>query len=504
MPIITVDVESTQQTVTRHVAMGVVYDVAASLGIPYNIRVVYPGSNDPEDLPITIADDGRNKQYDPAMKVVVEVQERFVEKDIATTMLRPNFNPPLFQDPELGVSITPIYAQTEMTINFQFRFVDRNLAEKTMNDMRRHATLFRDGLMHELRYKYLIPKVELVILKNIHELRESQAGYGEDLSEWFRDHFSDQVTVLSNRSGKSLSMAKDEVQTNVMGQYDFEIVPESPELGQSKATSIMTFSYVFRYDKPISATMKYPILIHNQPLPPDLYDRRVPFVLEDRLNLPSRFRALSDEYTNNQYITGFQMGAPIPIFNDWQPPTVVNGVEGLLRVMLAVESTDPYALLNLNELGEVALVPSLIQYAHQEQERIFIHTNSAMHIALYENDKMLGYDRLTIDQDLNVRTTFEMDLRKNYHLLISLQADLRLLKPNAAERLRKDGGLLNRIIRGIDPTIKDSELAKPMSGGYVSKAEWSRVLDILTRKRQPIYGEDRYGHFRVGTFVVVV
>lgn len=504
MPIITVDVESTQHTVTRHVAMGVVYDVAASLGIPYNIRVVYPGSTDPEDLPITVADDGRNKQYDPAMKVLVEVQERFVEKDVATMLLRPNVNPPLFYDEDLGVSITPIYAQTEMTINFQFRFVDRNLAEKTMNDMRRHATLFRDGLMHELRYKYLIPKVELVILKNIHELRESQAGYGEDLSAWFSDHFSDQVTVLSNRSGSSLSMAKEEIQSNVMGQYDFEITPDTPELGESKGTSIMTFSYVFRYDKPISATMKYPILIHNQPLSDDLYDSSVPFVLEERLNLPSRVRALTDTYTNNRYVTGFQMGAPIPIFNDWQPPTVVNGVEGLLRIMLMVDPDDPYSLLNLKELGEVALVESLIEYIKQEKEKIFAHTNSAIHVALYENDKILGADRLTIDSDLTIRTTFEMDLRKHYQLLISLQADLRLLKPSAVERLRKDGGLLIRILKGIDSTLRDSELPKTMSGGYVSKVEWDRVVDILTRKRQPIYGEDRYGHFRVGSFIIVV
>jgi hypothetical protein len=198
------------------------------------------------------------------------------------------------------------------------------------------------------------------------------------------------------------------------------------------------------------------------------------------------------------------MGAPIPIFNDWQPPTVVNGVEGLLRVMLAVDPEDPYSLLNLNEFGSVALTDSLIQYAYQEKERIFIHTNSAIHIALYENDKMLGYDRLTIDENLEIRTTFEMDLRKNYHLLISLQADLRLLKPNAVERLRKDCGFFKRLVQGIDPTLKESELPKCMSGGYVSKAEWERVLDILTRKRQPIYGEDRYGHFRVGSFIVVV
>lgn len=504
MPNITVDVESTQQTVTRHVAMGVVYDVAHSLGLPYNIRVLYPGSPDAEDLPVAVADDGRNTVYDPAMKVMVQVEERYVDNDVATMVMRPNHNHPIFYDPELGVRITPVYAQAEMTIEFRLRFPDKNLAEQVRNDIRRHASLFRDGLMHELSYKYIIPKVEMVILSEIYRLRESQAGYGETMREWFDRYFSDRVTVLSNRNASHLTMAMNELQTGVMGDYEFEIVPDPAEAGESKTTHIMNFTYRLRYDKILSATMEYPILVHNQAISSKMYDSSVPFELGERLQMPSRTRALLDHWTKNQYVTGFTMGAPIPIFNDWQPPTTLSGIEGLLRIMVMVNPDDEYELFNLNHLGKLEIAPYLLNYISAEGDRILEHRSSAINVCIYENDKLLSGDKLTVDADLNVRTTFGMDLRKHYHVLVSVLADLRLLKPSAVERLRQDGAFLRKLLLGIDPTLTEAELPKLMSGGYVSKEEWKRVVQNLTRKRVPVLGEERYGNFRIGQFVLVV
>lgn len=504
MPNITVDVESTHQTVTRHVAMGVVYDVAHSLGFPYNIKVMYPGSSDGEDLPVAIADDGRDVLYDPATKVLVQVDEQFVENDVATMMLRPNNNHPIFNDSNLGVRLAPVYAQTEMTIEFRFRFPDKNIAERVRSDIRRHASLYRDGLMHEVNYKYLIPKVEMVILSEIYKLREEQAGYGESMREWFDQCFSDRVTVLSNRNASHLSMAMNETQTGILGSYDFDIVPESAEPTTSKTTHTLTFTYKLQYDKILSATMKYPILIHNRPISSKMYDTSVPFELGERLQMPSRRKALLDNWTNNQYVTGFTMGAPIPIFNEWQPPSTLSGVEGLLRIMVMVNPDDRSELLNLTELGQMQIVPELLDYIRSEGDRILSHRDSAINVTIYENDNLLSGDKLTIDGDLNVRTTFEMDLRKHYNVLISIVADLRLLSANAIDRLRDDGDFLNDILLGIEPTLPEPELATSMSGGYVAKDEWKRVVQNLTSKRVPVLGEQRYGNFRIGRFILAV
>lgn len=504
MPIITVDVESTQQTVTRHVAMGVVYDVAYSLGLPYNLRVLYPGSTDSEDLPVSVAEDNRNKIYDPATKILVQVEERYVENDIATMVMRPNNNHPIFHDQELGVRLTPVYAQAEMTIEFRFRFPDKNIAEKVRNDIRRHATLFRDGLFHEVNYKYIIPKVEMVILAEIYKLRESQAGYAETMRQWFDQTFSEQATVLSNRNASHLTMAMNEVQTGVLGDYDFDIVPEPSEPGESKTTHTLSFTYKLRYDKILSTTMEYPFLVHNQAISPKMYDSSVPFELGERLQMPSRPRALMDHWTNNQYVTGFTMGAPIPVFNDWQPPTTLSGIEGLLRVMVMVNPADEYELFNLNNLGRLKIADYLLGYIASEGMNILDHRGSAVNVCIYENGNMLGGDKLTIDADLNLRTTFGMDLRKQYHVLVSLMADLRLLKPSAVERLRNDGSLLRKLMFGIEPGLTEAEMPKLLSGGYVPKDEWKRVVQNLTSKRVPVRGEARYGHFRVGQYVIAV
>lgn len=71
----------------------------------------------------------------------------------------------------------------------------------------------------------------------------------------------------------------------------------------------MTLAYVVEYDAPIATVMTYPILVHNQPINSDFYQHTLPFELADRLALPSQSRRQLDQFTSNQYVTGFH-GCP--------------------------------------------------------------------------------------------------------------------------------------------------------------------------------------------------
>lgn len=226
MPTITVDVENTEQTVTRRVVMDVVYDLIAAFGIKYKVNVIYPNATDPEDLPISVA--APRKSPHQNMKLLIEATEEFVESDLATTQFSPSEQSPIFRDQALGVVLAPVYARKRLTLNLRLRFPDRNSAVTQQQDMRRHVSLHQKGLFHEVEYEYLIPKVNVVILTEIHRLRESLAGYGEDLSRWLIDCFCDQAVTLSNADGSQRALAKEEMQTGILGKYDFEITPRPP------------------------------------------------------------------------------------------------------------------------------------------------------------------------------------------------------------------------------------------------------------------------------------
>jgi hypothetical protein len=502
MPTITVDVENTEQTVTRRVVLDVVYDLIAAFGLPYTITIIYPGANDPEDLPVSVGKPPSTRNQ--TMKVMVQVEEAFVERDVATTVLKANEQRPIFRDSALNVLVSPIYARKRLIITVAIRFPDRNAALTQMHDMRRHATMHQDGLFHEVKYQYLIPKVNVVILREIHRLRERLAGYGEDLGIWLNEGFNDQAVTLSNADGSQRTLAKEEIQTGLLGTYDFEIVPEAPETNETKTSHTLNLTYTVEYDKPISTMMQYPLMVHNQPIDSNFYDASMPFELGHRLMMPSSTRFNTDAFTKNNYVTGFPMGAPVPTFLDWLPPTTPNATDGLLRVLCMVDPQDRYDVASFTALGQLTWRPEYLDYLVAERQWMTMHRHSPLFVALYEDDRMLGHDAIEIDEDLNVRSTFPMDLRKRYHLWVAILTNWEFLKSDAIVRLRNDGTMARTLMLGIDPNFPEAKLPGSLSGDYVPKRDFDKAVDDLNSRRVPVRGEPRHLNLRIGHFILSV
>lgn len=505
MPNASIVLDGVEQTVTRRVVQGVVYDLVSAMGLPYNTKLTYPGSSDPEDLPVVAAEKERNKLYDPNIQILLEVTEEDTEAGVPTMIQGAHENPDLFRDDSLGVRVTPQYSQTEVTVALRMRFQDRNLAEKQRADMRRYASLFRDGLMHELNYHYLIPAPVMVILKDIHRCRETQAGYGENFVTWIKEHFSDQISLSSNQNLTHLAVVKNEIQANVLGTYDFEIAAEKAEPNSTKTTHILSFTYKFRYDKPLALYMSYPILIHNVPIGLAYYDRDVPYELGARLLQPSRTRHLLDQFTNNTATTGFRNGAPIPAFMDWMPKTTPSGTQGLLRVMVRVSPDAPRRLFNLTQLGQLQFHDYLIEYMKAEYANLTRHRHSVVFVALYENDKMLDGDAIEVDAELNISTTFDMDLRKQYHVFVALLCNWSLLPPAVIERIRANGDTCRKLLNGVDYTLNKRGLLPTISAsGAVSLAALREAIRHIRCEHHPHHPTATYQNFLVGQYLIAV
>jgi hypothetical protein len=504
MPTVSVDIESVEQTVTRPVVTGIVYDLVSAMGLPNNTRIIYPGSQDEEDLKVVAVDNGNNRIYGKDLKILLEVNELIVDERVTSTRININENKPIFEDSAIGVKIAPIYSHTELEITLKMRFPNKTAAEKQRSDMRRNASLFRESVMHEIEYNYLIPKVNLVILAEIHRCRERQVGYGDTFQDWLTEHFVDEVVPFANQINSQRSLSKKEIQTRVQGTWDFDIVPEKGDDSDNRASHILTFTYKVRYDKILSTMMKYPILVHNVAISPQMYDRSIPYELGMRLQMPSQATWALDTFTGNNYVTGFIDGAPIPLFHDWLPTDRPTGVVGLLRVMIQVQPQDRFALFNLRELGDLEIKPELLDYMQSEHEYLSYHGQSAVFISLYENGNIRDGDQIRVDEDLNITTTFSMDLRKTYNVWVTLLADLRLLSSAAFERLRARGVLAQAILNAIDPSLGQRRLIPDtMVNGALPTIGMKKAVQSIVSRKNPILGTAEYSQFRIGQFVIV-
>lgn len=506
MPIITVPVENVEETVTREVVLNITYDLISSFGLPWSTKIMYPGTDDEQDIPIQTDWDSQNTRFPPSMKVLLRAEERYVDSDVATMVLNPNENKPIFEDKELKVKIAPVYAKTELTLSVAMRFPDKSSATKVRDDIRRFATQRREGLMHEVNYKYILPKVPGRVLSEIHRCREEQAGLGEDMYDWFNRCFSNQMTVISSLDKEYLELAKEEKQIGIMGRYDFEIVPEKAEPGESKQSHTLNFTYVLTYDRINSIMMQYPIMVHNVPLDSKYYDMSTPYRLDLRLQLPSQTRYRLDKFSNAEPIMGYTNGAPVPYMIDWQPSTVPSDLEGLLRIMVMVDAEDPRSLFNLeSDLGYLDIRQHLLDYMKENHSVLQNHKESVVFIALYEGDKMLGEDSLTVDQDLNVSATFDLDLRKTYHVWVGLMTNWKNLEKTTYEALRNDSEKAYQLLAGIDDRLlKEDRIPEPLSDGSVRRSDFNKSIDFVLSKQQPIGRQEKRSNFKLAYYMISV
>tara|TARA_B100000700_G_scaffold157245_3_gene174562 strand:- start:294 stop:1820 length:1527 start_codon:yes stop_codon:yes gene_type:complete len=503
MPTITVDLDAIDITVSRRVVLGVIQDLAASLGLPHHTKVMLPDSSDAEDLPISTKYEKSDSRFPPNMTVIVNATETYDERGVMETIQSVDENPPILLDEDLGVTMAPMYVRSKIELEMTWRFPSKSLADRTIQDIRRYSSLFRKGLFHEINYSYHIPGVNLVILDQIHKTRESQAPLNEDMTGWFNRCMSPDVKTVSNREGTYLELAKEEVQSGVMGTHNYELVPEEPEDGVTGTTHKVVFNYELTYDKPISMIMRYPILIHNVPLSNKFYDTTIPYELGLRLQLNSKTKYILDQYSPHNEISGFPNGAPVPPFNDWQPSSIPIGMEGILRVMLMVDKDNPRDVLDLKELGYYRLTERIENYMRSEGQAILKPKESAIFIALYEGENIQSPEHITIDEDLVITSTGDLDIRKNYHLMVFMYTDLLHMTQQAQERLREDVETVQDVVIGVDNTIIEKGLVpNSIAGGYVPKREFEKAARYIQERRRPSAGPMKRSNFRVGQFLL--
>lgn len=503
MPKINITVTNTDHMVLRPIVFGVTQDLISLMGLPNNTRVLLPGSVDEEDLPIQTLNRKVNKVYGEELKVTVEVNETYVEDRAHINDLRLKQNLPIFRDANSDITISPYYTHNEVELTIIFRLPNRQSAERVRSEMVRAANQLREGTIHELKYSYLIPTSAIYILSRIHELREIKEPYGESFGEYINKHINPQVTVGSNIIGNNITPVKRETQINVMGNYDFEIVPDKAELDDSRQYHNLNFTYRFRYDKINSLIMRYPFIVNNSHLPEDLYDDVIPYDLALRLQTPGLTTYNYNAFSNHNDRVPFKDGVPIPMYNDWIPETSKDGMVGIARIMLELDGGETI-LFNLKELGEFKIRDEYITYMENDYDNLTKHRNSIFNFTLYENDMMLNDDALTIDADLNVIINTPINLRRRYNIWFCIYAKFRFLTKDAKVKACRQGSTTVNVIKSLDNTIeRRGHLPKVLPNGTINVREFEEASVNFTTEVDSIRGTTKLPHFTVGNFIVI-
>lgn len=507
MPRVPMTISGSYEAIQRPVQASITRDIIEQLGLAKDIKTL--------DLTDNAADiqHGGSMEYfeqrpryqyklDTESRINISWTENQIPEDALTvTAGRPN-HIVVFKDPLLHVDIYPSKQRTELRGDVEIRFKDRDTAMRWWSDTRTRLTMRRAQVSHSIQFHYHVPVAFLVMLNEIYLLREKQGGYGETIQDYFKKHATPNITSVTNQAGKNATIVVKETQHGVLGHFEFGAEPPRPTPRENDGTYEVTFSYWVLYEKPEAMFMNYPYVIHNQLVPEWMIDFE-PRYDEDRL-LGAQGSIEQDSLKRATEIAGMHMrwgegyhGISIPAFDDWIPKYMHEGYVGLIRGAIAVNPEDPRQVMDLNDLGAYALSPLLKNFLLDVPASLITLYGGPVSATLYRDYVPLGGETLIVTNDLVLRSKADLDIRRWYHVLLSMNYQIVHYPGRVKEIMRKHGAFCQLFFTSLAPGIlQDGYFPTLQPDGSISKIDFDRAATYIFERMPGKLGPGD-NHFRV-------
>lgn len=507
MPKIIRPIPDVMESITRPIVYDILRKLFVDLGMSSKTLIFFPDSTGSGKQPGT-AIDAENKDvaiFPHKTQLTVEVDETYEHTALlSTAVFRPE-HPFIFRDDDLEVAIKPVYAKTELSISFKYTSRDKAEAIRWRDDFRGRISMMRDEFLFMVKYYYLHPYSFIHILKEIHRLRENVAGYGEDWVRYFSDHTSPNTTVVNNQAGLEPRYAIAEPQKRIQGWFDADGMPEQgSKEGDSETWSI---SCVFKltYEKPIEMAMMYPLVFHNQMIGQSFRPSSMPYRLN---NTPTRFSLSTEQF--NHFESGSLAtklktlpGYAIPEYDEFAPGSIIPGTMRLFTTLLTIDENDPTLLFNLKEVPGFSFDPAILKYMVADHMNLHLPKRSMILVSLYQGPDLMTHRFLTIDKDLNVRTTTPLNIRKYHHVRVGIVTRLSELPPDVIDKARDHGDVIIKIIDATHPDMKDKcGLPKIVGKNNITRMEFARATNCIDKDLLNKGDRQEYSLHTVGTIFV--
>jgi hypothetical protein len=444
MPNVTVTVPEVYASVSRPVIMGVVRQLFQITGISTDTPLYF--ADDTEAVAqkgaslSDQADERNNTRTAFDTNVQISINEIYDVDMIMSTAVSQDDNVPVFFDPDIGVIVRPAYSSQLVSVSFKYVNKSKTEAERWRDDIRMKMSIHKDMNLHDVTYHYPIPEWVLSLLKDIHTKREAIAGYGEDFSTYIEKFGTSRLTVVANLSGEQTQLAVRENQTRIQGLYDFQVAPERGAREGNTGTWVTTFTYNFRYDKPLECNVKYPVMVHNQLLDAR-YIPAVESVNMDKVNkqYDKTLGALSYFEIQDALdkTTAPKAAVTIPAYDEFTPYSIVPKTRAFLNMLCFVDTATPRLIATLDDLGGYEIDQDILDFITKSEYPFLTKPyQSIIHASVYKGMSLYTHMDFTMSSPVNLSSLRDLDLRKNHRVRLSFVTDMASLSDGALKRLR--------------------------------------------------------------------
>lgn len=508
MPLVSIELPESAMAITRRVATDAITQMIANTGIKdAQLNLSYNGITEIAKLYNGSINNWGNSQEDTALfnqhgKVMISITDEYDDELYSTMHTNRKEYPLLFADRALPVFMRANYVPMVMRFTVEYRSEDFKNMQTWRDTIRRKLSVGQQHYTHELNYEYGFPPAFMMILHEIHRLRELKAPYNQTFKTWFDANVSNKFTLLTTLAGKEYHAAFVEKQLNAIGTFDFTVPPEKQK-GEG-ATQTVSFDYILKYEKPIEMQLEYPLVVHNNLLPQKFRPSETDRMYSRMVGAKSWTNANMDTIRLDQDVYYEQwQGIRIPHFDEWVPKYNTHlGARNLMHALVGVDTTDPTLLLDLTQLGDYALSPTYVPFLKRHAAKLTVPYLNIFNVAVYENDTPLPDTEIVIDSNLVVRSTKPLNLRKTYRVRITLLVDLSLLDDAGIEDLLNDPPVCLDILSILNPGWGKCGVPKVLADRLVSKTDFMCHVGEIKTTHKNIKTVKYRGLFHVGNFII--
>lgn len=454
MPTILIDVRNDDPSITRNVVNSVIKNLTGWLSLPESLRIEHWGDiGAAHQVGSAIDDTTHDIKLTSDGKITVEVDEDFDDDSIINQVTKQREEPPYWVDPTLEFMLRPVRTQSLLTLSFTYRAPTKTAANRFRNNIKMLAASGREQHVHELHYHVPVPIEFTVLAGDIHRCRETVAGYGDKFGKYLKDHTCAALTTISI-DGRKPTLVIKECQLPVLGWFDSVIVQKASKDDDSP-TYTTTFDYHVQYQRIIGLVIDHPIMVHNQLLHNDLWSDKPQYSVEQREFRPGM---LQDHTVTRQRlynpIRPNIAGVRVPEFDPWLPRVLPTYTISLMTLMLGISDKDQGRLMSFGDLTRYTFQPDVYQFMLDEAPYMCQRYRSLFQMDLYRGDMLVepGLLETRVENGhLVVYHPTAVDLRRQYHLRLSVVMAWDVLDDRAKEAMKEHGRATWEIISaGMD------------------------------------------------------
>lgn len=485
MPVQMIDLVGMNNSFLRPVVADVVDQIASITKLPINKEFIITENSGPMVPGSAIGNNSQKDIINPTghdQAIRIEVDEEIIDNTLGSGRAKLEYAKPVFNDTDTGIRVFPVRTQSVIELSIIARFGSRTEAEQWRLRNRREAQQGRWQLQHQVNYHYMLPDELILFLNHIHELRELNAPYNESLPEYLKYRLGNTVEVLSDQAGNNRKLAVMERAVNIVGTFDFNTLPERVEKDKDRVVWEIKFGYKIILERPISLCVTYPVMIHNSYI-----DAK--YIPQAERGLVKPVAVLGDALVTN--LVGAVVNNPppskppvmvsMPYYDDWVPTYIPTAQLPLYMFLLQVDASDRRDVADLNGLGDYQLHPLFIPYLQSNPETILRRHGGLFSIIIHENSKALQGNLFTIDSDLKIRSTFDLDMRKTYRMTYNVTADPSAISGRDLKNLLAYGELILYTFEYVYVNIFRRRLPKPTlrANGSLNERDWEAMVRII-------------------------